>query len=68
MFYNDPEKLFAKVGFGLNLIGMAWGTPGIICYFGMKNAEKVHMLKALVVTLILFLALAALLFMTSDAF
>ena len=20
-------------------------TPGIICYFGMKNAEKVHMLK-----------------------
>jgi hypothetical protein len=68
MFYNDPEKLFAKVGFGLNLVGMAWGTPGIICYFGMKNAEKVHMLKALVVTLILFLALAALLFMTSDAF
>ena len=68
IFYNDPDKLFAKAGFGLNLIGMAWGTPGIICYFGMKNAEKLHMLKALVVTLILFLAFAALLVFTSDVF
>ena len=68
VFFNDPEKLFAKAGFGLNLIGMAWGTPGIICYFGMKNAEKLHMLKALVVTLVLFLAFAALLVLTSDIF
>jgi hypothetical protein len=68
IFYNDPDKLFAKAGFGLNLIGMAWGTPGIICYFGMKNAEKLHMLKALIVTLILFLAFAALLVLTSDIF
>ena len=68
IFYNDPDKLFAKAGFGLNLIGMAWGPPGIICYFGMKNAEKLHMLKALIVTLILFLAFAALLVLTSDIF
>jgi hypothetical protein len=68
VFYNDPDKLFAKAGFGLNLIGMAWGTPGIICYFGMKNAEKLHMLKAVIVTLILFLAFAALLVLTSDIF
>jgi hypothetical protein len=68
VFFNDPDKLLAKVGFGLNLIGMAWGTPGIICYFGMKNAEKLHMLKALIVTLILFLAFAALLVFTSDVF
>jgi hypothetical protein len=68
VFYNDPDKLFAKAGFGLNLIGMAWGTPGVICYFGMKNAEKLHMLKALIVTLILFLAFAALLVFTSDIF
>lgn len=67
VFYNDPEKLFAKAALGLDLFGMAWGTPGIICYFGMKNAEKVHMLKALVVTLILFLAVAALLVFTSTA-
>ena len=67
VFYDDPDKLFAKAGFGLNLLGMAWGTPGIICYFGMKNAEKVHMLKALLVTLILFFSLAALLVFTSDA-
>jgi hypothetical protein len=68
VYYNDPEKLFAKAGFGLNLLGMAWGTPGIICYFGMKNAEKVHMLKAIIVTMVLFLAFAALLVFTSDIF
>jgi hypothetical protein len=68
VYYNDPDMLFAKAGFGLNLIGMAWGTPGIICYFGMKNAEKLHMLKALIVTLILFLAFAALLVLTSNIF
>jgi uncharacterized membrane protein len=67
VFYNDPDKLFAKAALGLDLVGMAWGTPGIICYFGMKNAEKVHMLKALVVTLLLFLAVAALLLLTSTA-
>jgi hypothetical protein len=68
VFFNDPDKLLAKAGFGLNLIGMAWGTPGIICYFGMKNAEKLHMLKAMIVTLVLFLAFAALLVLTSDIF
>jgi hypothetical protein len=47
---------------------MAWGTPGIICYFGLKNAEKVHMLKALLITLLVFLALAAYLVLTSNAF
>jgi hypothetical protein len=68
VYFNDADRILAKAGFGLNLLGMAWGTPGIICYFGMKNAEKVHMLKALVVTLVLFLAFAALLVFTSDVF
>ena len=67
VFYHDPDKLFPKAALGLDLLGMAWGTPGIICYFGMKNAEKVHMLKALLVTLLLFVALAAYLVLTSDA-
>jgi hypothetical protein len=67
VFFNDPDKLFPKMALGLDLIGMAWGTPGLICYFGMKNAEKVHMLKALLVTLILFLALASYLIFTSSA-
>jgi hypothetical protein len=68
VYYNDPDKMIAKVGFGLNLLGMAWGTPGMFCYFGMKNAEKVHMLKAMLVTLVFFIALSALLFLSSDAF
>jgi hypothetical protein len=66
VYYDDPDKLLARAGFALNLIGMAWGTPGVICYFGMKNAEKVHMMKALLVTIVLFVAFAALLVFTSD--
>lgn len=68
VYYHDPDLIFPKAGLGLDLIGMAWGTPGIICYFGLKNAEKVHMLKALVITLLVFLALAAYLVLTSSAF
>jgi hypothetical protein len=67
VYYNDPDKLLAKAGLGLDLIGIAWGTPGIICYFGMKNAEKLHSMKALLITLVLFLALASYLVLTSDA-
>ncbi len=67
VYYNDPDKLIPKAQLGLDLIGMAWGTPGIICYFGMKNAEKLHPLKAILVTLVLFLALGAYLVLSSDA-
>jgi hypothetical protein len=68
VYYNDTDLIFPKAGLGLDLVGMAWGTPGIICYFGLKNAEKVHMLKALLITLLVFLALAAYLVLTSNAF
>ncbi|MBM4162193.1 MAG: YIP1 family protein [Ignavibacteria bacterium] len=67
VFYDDPELILPKIGLGLSLLAMAWGWPGVLCYFGMKNAERVHPLKALVVTLLVFFAFAALEVFTSDA-
>jgi hypothetical protein len=60
-FPDDESGIIPNISLGLTLLGMAWGAPGVICYFGMKNAEKLHPLKASVVTLILFVALAVLL-------
>jgi hypothetical protein len=56
----DEQDTFSGISLALTLIGMAWGAPGVICYFGMKNAEKLHPLKAFLVTFILFVALAML--------
>ncbi|MDP2884233.1 MAG: YIP1 family protein [Ignavibacteria bacterium] len=60
-FPDDESGIIPNISLGLTLLGMAWGAPGVICYFGMKNAEKLHPLKAFVVTFILFVALAVLL-------
>jgi hypothetical protein len=65
-FPDETDRLFPTIATGLTLIGMAWGTPGIICYFGMKNAEKLHPIKAFLVTFILFTALATLVLYKAD--
>lgn len=68
VFPDDPDRIIPYISAGLTLIGMAWGAPGMICYFGMKNAEKLHPLKAFLVTFILFCALAVLVLYKSDVF
>ncbi len=60
MFPDDPDTIFPTISLFLTLIGMAWGTPGVICYFGMKNAEKLHPIKAFLATFVLFVALTLL--------
>ncbi len=67
-FPNEPNRIIPNISLGLTLLGMAWGAPGIICYFGMKNAEKLHPLKAFAVTFILFASLALLVLYKSDIF
>lgn len=68
VFYDDPDAIVAKIGLGISLLGMAWGWPGVLCYFGLKNAERISSLKALVVTLLVFFGFAALEVFNSDAF
>lgn len=65
-FPEDPDKTIPAIATGLTLIAMAWGSPGVICYFGMKNAEKLHPLKAFLITFILFSSLAMLVLYKSD--
>ncbi|MBI3111418.1 MAG: YIP1 family protein [Ignavibacteriales bacterium] len=56
---EDPGEILPMVRLGLTLVGMAWGWPGVLCYFGMKNSEKLDPLKAIVATMILFFGFAA---------
>jgi hypothetical protein len=65
-FPDDPDRIAPNISLGLTLLGMAWGAPGVICYFGMKNAEKLHPLKAFAVTFILYSSLALLVLYKSD--
>ena len=60
VFPDDPNRIIPNISVGLTLLGMAWGAPGVICYFGMKNAEKLHPLKAFAITFVVFSALALL--------
>jgi hypothetical protein len=65
---DDPDAILATINLGFSLVGMAWGWPGILCYFGLKNAERVHPLKAIVVVLPVFFIFAALEIYNSNLF
>ena len=67
-FPEDEDRIFPLLASGLTVIGMAWGSPGVICYFGMKHAEKLHPLKAFAVTFIFFATLASFVLYKSDFF
>lgn len=56
---EEQEELLAMIRLGLSLVGMAWGWPGVLCYFGLKNSEKLDPIKAIVVTMVLFFGFAA---------
>ncbi len=55
---GDAERIMGKIGLAISLIGMAWGWPGILCYFGLKNAGRLHMVKAMLVAAVVFFAFA----------
>jgi len=65
-FPEDEDRLFPLLASGLTVLGMAWGSPGVICYFGMKNAEKLHPIKAFLITFVLFAALTLIVLYNSD--
>lgn len=65
---SDPveTKDFVDVSdLGLTLAGMAWGVPGVLCYYGLKNGELLEEFKALLITLLLFLIFAAIAILNS---
>lgn len=65
---DDPGAILAAINLGFSLIGMAWGWPGMLCYFGMKNAERLHPIKAILVVMPVFFIFAALEIYNSNLF
>jgi hypothetical protein len=67
-FPEEEDRVFPLLASGLTVIGMAWGSPGVICYFGLKQAEKLHPLRAFVITFVFFAAMASFVLYKSDFF
>lgn len=65
---DDPDLVLPKINLATSLIGMAWGWPGILCYFGLKNGERIHDLKAMTIVLFVFIASAMYEVVNSNAF
>lgn len=55
---GEGSSVISMVNMILNWLGMAWGWPGLLCYFGLKHAEQLTRIKAAVITLIAFGAMA----------
>jgi hypothetical protein len=61
----EDAEFISVVKLAVNVLGMAWGIPGLICYYGLKNAELLEAGKALTVTLIVFVVVVGIeLFLT----
>jgi hypothetical protein len=57
---EDPHDVFSAINLGFSLIGMAWGWPGVLCYFGIKNGEQLSSVKAILIVMPVFFLFAAL--------
>ena len=53
---DDTELILPRIALGISLFGMAWGWPGLLCYYGLKNGARLHPAKAATITLVVFLA------------
>jgi hypothetical protein len=65
---DDPDLILAKISLAITLIGMAWGWPGLLCYFGLKHGERIHDLKAVTIILLAFTASGMYEVVNSNAF
>ncbi len=65
---EDPGSVLSKINLSFSLIGMVWGWPGVLCYFGLKNAERINSVKAILVVMPVFFAFAILEIYDSNLF
>jgi hypothetical protein len=63
---DDPQGAVRNFILILTLVGMAWGWPGILCYFGMRNAERLDSFKAFILVLIAFCIVAGYVIISSN--
>jgi len=55
---GDDMSVISTVNAGLNWLGMAWGWPGVLCYFGLKHGEALPRFKAATITAMAFCGMA----------
>ncbi len=65
---DDPDGILRYVSFGVNLIGIGWGWTGVLCYFGLKNAERLDSIKAMILSMIVFFLMGIFHAVYSDVF
>ncbi len=65
---DDPDGILRYVSFGVNLIGIGWGWTGVLCYFGLKNAERLDSIKAMILSVTLFFLMGIFHTVYSEAF
>lgn len=63
---DDPQGAVKNFNLILTLVGMAWGWPGILCYFGMRNAERLDSFKAFILIFFAFCLLAGFIVVSSN--
>jgi len=56
---RDPDRILPLIRLFLSLLGSAWGWPGIICFYVLKNVELMVPSRAMVLAAAGFLLLAA---------
>ncbi len=68
IFPEDPDKVLPKISLLITLVGMGWGWPGLLCYYGLKNGERLHAAKAAAISLVAYISIAVFELSTSSAF
>ncbi len=55
---QDPDQILPLSRLILSLIGSAWGWPGLVCYYVLKNIELMAPMRAAILALAGFVLLA----------
>lgn|GEM_PF-866447 len=55
---GDETSVISMVNLILNWLGMVWGWPGVLCYFGLKHGERITRIKAAVIVSVAFCGMA----------
>jgi hypothetical protein len=66
IFEDDSDGILSTIVFCINLLGIAWGWTGVLCYFGLKNAERLSSWKALILSFAVFIVFSTIEALNSD--
>jgi hypothetical protein len=54
LFSADDKPIILVANFLIMLTGNAWGIPGILCFYGLKNGELLEPVPAALLTFVVF--------------